>query len=190
MELILWFAIVAVYHAIKIKKLARIAKNAVRLLGDLYAKLERASKVVVTYMLKPPKTFYSLHSVARIMGIPKSTIDEAFKDGIDTIGAIKPIVHLFHKFEEGDEFSYAILKKHFDRWQKTGKVPKVSSGRPPKWKTDSTYTNLNIPIKKDLYDRFKHMVDKANAVSSVKISYRDMIYIAMQEAIDRRPSLK
>ena len=138
-------------------------------------------------MLKVPKTFYSLHSVARILGIPKSTIDSAFSDGIDTIQAISPIAHLFHKFEEGKEFSYAILKTHFDRWQETGKVPKVSPGRPPKWKTDTTYQNINIPIKKDLWGRFTRMVDNANDVSTVHMSYRDMIYVSLEEAMARRP---
>jgi hypothetical protein len=142
-------------------------------------------------MITVPKTFYSLQAVGRMLKIPSDTIKDAYRGKeLNSIQAITPIAHLFTKFEEGEEFSYAILKKHFGRWQETGKVPKISSGRPPKWKTDSTYTNLNIPIKKDLYDKFKRMVDKANAVSSIKISYRDMIFVAMQEAIDRRPSLK
>lgn len=143
--------------------------------------------MVVVQMLKVPKTYYSLHSVARLMGISRSTINGAFSDGIDTIQAIKPIAHLFHRFEEGDEVSYAILKKHFDRWRETGKVPKISTGRPPKWKNDPTISNINIPIKKDLKDRFYQMVDNANAVSTVQVTYRDMIYVAMEECMARRP---
>lgn len=53
--------------------------------------------------------------------------------------------------------------------------------------TERFYENINIPIPKNLYDRFRRMVDNANAVSAVQISYRDMIYIAIEEAIQRRP---
>ncbi len=141
-------------------------------------------------MLKVPKTFYSLHSIARLMKIPKSTIDGAFTGGIQTIEAIKPIAHLFHRFEEGEEVSYGILKSHFDKWQRTGIVPKVSSGRPPKWKGNPNIVNINIPIDKRLYEEFKAVIDKANSMSTVKYSYRDMIATAMREFIDRRPNLK
>ena len=141
-------------------------------------------------MLKVPKTFYSLHSVGRLLKIPKATIDGAFSDGIDSIQALKPIAHLFHRFEEGEEISYGILKSHFDKWQRTGKAPKVSSGRPPKWKDNSNIVNINIPFPKDLYNEFKQIVDNANSVSIMKVSYRDMIAVAVKEFCDRRPSVK
>jgi hypothetical protein len=141
-------------------------------------------------MLKVPKTFYSLHSVGRLLKIPKSTIDGAFADGIDSIQALKPLAHLFHRFEEGEEVSYGILKSHFDKWQRTGIVPKVSSGRPPRWRNNPDYDNINIPVPKKLYDEFKKIVDNGNVISVVKYSYRDMIYVAMQEFVQRRPNLK
>lgn len=49
------------------------------------------------------------------------------------------------------------------------------------------YENINIPVPKKLYDEFKSVVDRANEMSIVKVSYRDMIYVALQEFIERRP---
>jgi hypothetical protein len=140
-------------------------------------------------MLKPPKPFYSLQAVARMMGIPKNTIKEAFHRGIDTIQAIKPIAHLFHRFEEGDEFTYAILKKHFDKWRETGKVPKVSTGRPPRWKNNEDYCQIRFECKKETYELFKAIVDKANSMSAVKVGYRDMIRVAIDEFNERRKQI-
>jgi hypothetical protein len=120
-----------------------------------------------------------------MMGISKATVADF--DTKNPPEALSPIAHLFICFNDDGRKTWAIRKIYFDRWKLTGKVSKKSTGRPPKWKTDSTYTNLNIPIKKDLKDRFYRMVDNANAVSSVKISYRDMIYVAMEECMARRP---
>ncbi len=139
--------------------------------------------------MKVPKTFYSLHSVARIMGIPKDTINSVFESGIDSVGAIKPIAHLFHKFQEGDEVSYAILKKHFDKWQQTGIVPKVSTGRPPKWKDNPEYARLDVAIKKSLKDRFTEGIKNINQVSVQQVNMCDCVAVAIKEYMDRRPSV-
>ncbi|MFA5322139.1 MAG: hypothetical protein WC373_05640 [Smithella sp.] len=140
-------------------------------------------------MLKPPKTFYTLQAVARMMGIPKDTVNDAFNHGIDAVEAIKPIAHLFTCFREGDEVSYAILKKHFEKWRTTGQVPKVSTGRPPKWKNNENYTQLRFDCDKETYGLFKAIVDKANSMSSVKVGYRDMLRVAIQEFNDRREQI-
>jgi hypothetical protein len=140
-------------------------------------------------MLKPPKTFYTLQSVGRMLGIPKSTVEDAFKNGIDSVEAIKPISHLFHRFEEGDEVSYAILKKHFDKWRKTGQVPKVSTGRPPKWKGNEEYCQIRFECRIDSYALFKAIVDKGNSMSAIKVGYRDMLRVAVEEFNDRRKQI-
>lgn len=136
-----------------------------------------------------PKTFYSLHAVARMLKIPKGTIDGAFTGGIDSIEAIKPIAHLFHCFKEGDSVSYAILKKHFDKWRETGQAPKVSTGRPPKWKGNDKYSQIRFECDKETYALFKAIVDKANSMSAVKVGYRDMLRVAIQEFNDRRKQI-
>jgi hypothetical protein len=137
-----------------------------------------------------PKTFYSLQAVGRLLKIPADTIKDAYRGkDLESIGAISPIAHLFRRFEEGEDFSYAILKSHFQKWQKTGKVPKVSSGR-PKTKPENC-ENWNDWIPKELATDFKRVVDNANkAAPHMKISYRQARFIAYQEFIDRRPNLK
>ncbi len=104
--------------------------------------------------------------------------------------ALEPIAHLFICFEEEGRKTWAIKKSHFYKWQRTGKAPKVSSGRPPKWKGNPNTLNINIPFPKNLYDEFKRVVDKANSLSRVHVTYRDMIAGAVQEFVDRRPNLK
>lgn len=141
-----------------------------------------------------PSNYYNYFDICTMEGIEtiraKSTVSTKKVEGIKYLEELKPIEHLFEVFEKprkgGIVNSYGIKRKHYDYWKRTGKVPKISPGRPKRWKDDA-YTNLNIPIKKELYDRFKRMVDNANAVSAIKITYRDMIYVAMEEAIQRRP---
>jgi len=109
---------------------------------------------------------------------------------LNTLEELKPIEHLFEVFEKprkgGIVINTASSVNITITGKGRGKVPKISPGRPKIWK-DDTYTNINIPIKNELYDRFKRMVDRANDVSAVKITYREMIYIAIEEAIQRRP---
>lgn len=138
---------------------------------------------------KPPKTFYTLQAVGRMMGIPKATIDRAFKDenAIFSIGELKPIAHLFKKFEESDEFSYAILKTRFDKWIKTGIVPKVSPGRPEKYKNLELYATINQPVLRSIYNEFQEIIDNANSVSVTQTTYRDQLTIAIKEYNQRRP---
>lgn len=137
---------------------------------------------------KVPESFYSLFGVSRMLGIPRATVANFDKNSPPS--ALEPIAHLFICFEEEGRKTWAIKKSHFDKWQRTGKAPKVSSGRPPKWKDNPNLVNINIPIDKRLYEEFKSVIDKANSMSTVKYSYRDMIATAMREFIDRRPSLK
>lgn len=139
-------------------------------------------------MLKPPKAFYSIYAVGRMMGIPKPTVSGAvITKNINRIEALKPIAHLFVSFEDDGENTFAIRKIYFDRWRKTGKVSKKSTGRPPKWKDNPNLTNINIPFPKDLYEQFKQVVGNANAISVVKVSYRDMFAVAVKEFVERRP---
>lgn len=124
----------------------------------------------------------------------KKAIEVKKVEGVKHIEELKPIEHLFEQFEKpikgGMVNQYGILRKHYDYWKKTGEVPKISTGRPPRWKNNPNVTNINIPFPKDLYEEFKGVVDRANDMSMVKVAYRDMIYVAVREFIDRRPQLK
>jgi len=121
----------------------------------------------------------------------KNAVSEKKVEGIKYLKELQPIEHLFEQFEKpiknGMVNSYGIRRKHYDYWKRTGEVPKISPGRPPKWKGNPNVVNINIPFPKDLYEEFKGVVDNANDMSVVKVTYRDMIYVAVQEFIQRRP---
>ncbi|WP_133051074.1 hypothetical protein [Ruminiclostridium hungatei] len=145
--------------------------------------------LVVMAMLKAPESFYSLFGVARMLGIPKATVAKFDKSNPSGVSELAPIAHLFVCFEEEGRKTWAIKKSHFDKWQRTGRVPKVSSGR-PKTKPENC-ENWNDWIPKELATEFKRVVDNANkAAPHMKISYRQARFIAYQEFIDRRPNLK
>jgi len=139
-----------------------------------------------------PKNYYNFFDICKLEGIPTGTAKGALADGLEGIARIeklKPIAHLFREFEKGLRKQYGILRRHYDYWKQTGEAPKVSTGRPPKWKSNPNVTNLNIPFPKDLYEQFKKVVDKANSISVIKVTYRDMVAVAVKEFVDRRPQL-
>lgn len=137
-----------------------------------------------------PKNYYNFFDICKLEGIPtgtaKSAIGDGGLEGIAKIEKLKPIAHLFREFEKGLRKQYGILRRHYDYWKQTGEAPKVSTGRPPKWKNNPNVINLNIPFPKDLYEQFKKVVDRANSMSVIKVTYRDMVAVAVKEFIDRR----
>lgn len=137
-----------------------------------------------------PKNYYNFFDICKLEGIPtgtaKSAIGDGGLEGIAKIEKLKPIAHLFREFEKGLRKQYGILRRHYDYWKQTGEAPKVSTGRPPKWKNNPNVINLNIPFPKDLYEQFKKVVDRANSMSVIKVTYRDMVAVAIKEFIDRR----
>lgn len=146
-----------------------------------------------------PKNYYNFFDICKMEGIPEGTAKRACANGLDgqqgikSLEALKPIGHLFRRFEKitrkGPLNQYGVLRRHYDFWKRTGEAPKVSSGRPPKWKGNPNIFNLNIPFPKDLWGQFKQVVDTANSMSIAKVTYRDMVAVAVQEFIDRRPQL-
>lgn len=144
-----------------------------------------------------PKNYYNFFDVCKMEGIPEGTAKSAVNRGLDGIASmepLKPIGHLFRQFEKptrgGMRKQYGILRRHYDFWKQTGEAPKVSPGRPPKWKGNPNYVNINIPCPTAIYEEFKAVVNGANAQSLVKVSYRDMVPVALKEFCDRRPQFK
>ena len=139
-----------------------------------------------------PKNYYNFFDICKMECIPTGTAKGAAGEGLEGIARIeklKPIAHLFREFEKGLRKQYGILRRHYDYWKQTGEAPKVSTGRPPKWKNNPNVINLNIPFPKDLYEQFKKVVDRANSMSVIKVTYRDMVAVAVKEFVDRRPQL-
>lgn len=141
-----------------------------------------------------PNNYYNYFDICKMEGINANTAKSAIGDkgleGISKIVALQPIAHQFKcfpKYENGNlRNQYGILKTNYDFWKKEGRARKQSPGRPPKWKDNPNVVNINIPFPKDLYEEFKAIIDKANDMSIVKVTYRDMIYVAVREFCDRR----
>lgn len=137
------------------------------------------------------KRYYNFFDICKWEGIPIGTAKGKAANGLEgikSLEALKPIGHLFRKFESKDTRNqYGILRTHYDFWKRTGEPPKVSPGRPPKWKNNPNLININIPFPKDLYRQFQQVVDNANSLSVVKVAYRDMFAVAVKEFVERRP---
>lgn len=143
---------------------------------------------------KMPKNYYNYFDICKWEGVAtgtsKSAIGEHGLEGIAKIKELKPIAHqfkLFPKYENGIlRNQYGILMTNYDFWKKNGRARKQSPGRPPKWKDNPNVVNINIPFPKDLYEEFQGIIDNANDMSIVKVTYRDMIYVAVREFCERR----
>lgn len=138
-----------------------------------------------------PKNFYNYFDVCTMEGIPKTRAKNAVAklgvEGIKNLPELAPIEHLFEVFEKPIKGrivnSYGILRRYYDEWKVTGKVPTPPPGRPPK--EGYVWFKVRIPekIKKD----FQTVVDNANAISAVHVTYSDMAAVAFKEFVERRP---
>lgn len=145
-----------------------------------------------------PKNYYNYFDICKMEGIEptkaKNAVSQKKVEGIKYLKELAPIEYLFEQFEKpikgGMVNSYGIMRNHYDYWKRTGEVPQISPGRPPKWKGNPNVVNINIPLPKNLYEEFQGVIDKANDMSIIKTTYRDMIAVAISEFIARRPNLK
>lgn len=120
---------------------------------------------------KLPKNYYNYFDICKWEGVATGTAKRATEHGLESIATVtelKPIAHQFKKFPKYENGTlrnqYGILKTNYDFYKKNGRARKQSPGRPPRWKNNPNLTNINIPISKDLYDKFKDVVDNANKV--------------------------
>lgn len=136
-----------------------------------------------------PKNYYNFFDVCKMEGIPETIAKNACSDGIKGISrieALKDIGHLFKHFEKpvrgGMRNQYGIKKSHYDYWKQTGEVPHVHKGKPKQGKK-----RLPVNISEDLINKFYAAIDKANSMSVVKVTYSDMVAVALEEFLQRRP---
>lgn len=134
---------------------------------------------------RAPDSFYNLFAVARMMGIPKATV-ENFNPN-NSPSALSPIAHLFICFEEDGRKTWAIRKKYYEKWKATGIAPK-KNGRPNKNYEGPKPKHINIPAP-DFYDAFVAGVEKCNRKSFQQITIQSTIHIAMKEFMERRPEI-
>jgi hypothetical protein len=164
---------VPVKIALASERLQGAAGSSIAMIGDPFLFPEAIS---MSRSKAPiPKTFYSLQAVSRMLGIPKPTIDAVFNKNspLDSIQALKPIAHLFVRFEEDGAYSYAIPKKKFDWWQKTGNCQKPDKAK-----------NIRCDAP-PFYEKFKSDIDKFNDKHSQRVRYQTVIHIALKEYMDR-----
>lgn len=154
--------------------------------------MDRPRKVFRNQRLR--KDYYNYFDICRLEGIPEMRAKNAVKvlgvEGIKNVKQLAPIEHLFATFERPIRgkmtYSYGILRRLYDTWKQTGKVPKQPPGRPIK----KGYVWLKGYVPEQLKKEFTELVDRANAMSTVHVSYSAMIAIAVQEFLDRRPHLR
>lgn len=138
--------------------------------------------------------YYNYFDICVMEGIAKSKAKNAVSDkkveGIKSLPELKPIEHLFEVFEKPIKGrmvnSYGILRRYYDNWKLTGEVPKINSGRPKK----DGIVDFKVSIPEKIRDKFKAVVDKANSMSAIQVTYSDMVAVAMQEWMDRRPQFR
>lgn len=140
-----------------------------------------------------PKNYYNYFDICRKEGILLSTAKAAIGGGgvagISDLAKLKPIAHLFREFPKGMRHEYGILRNHYDYWKKYSEPPKVSSGRPPKWKDNPEYTRLDVPIRRSTKERFEKGRQKANGMSVQQVTQSEITELAIIEYMDRRPSV-
>jgi hypothetical protein len=137
-----------------------------------------------------PKNYYNYFDICKQEGInpntAKSAIGDGGVEGISSIAFFKPIAHLFREFPKGLRKQYGILCRHYDTWKQTGHVPKVSSGRPPKWTGEEKHLNIPVPY---FYEHWVTSINELNKKSTNKINLRDAVYFAMEDYMERHPSI-
>lgn len=128
------------------------------------------------------KKVYTLYELASLLGWEKNQMQHLIEsEKFDTIPF--KVLHIGN--------SYCVSKKQVDNFLESGRKPTWKKGsqvgRKPKWKGNNDYCNINIPIENSLYDEFKECIDYLNSISVMQTTYREGIYVAMQEFVQRRP---
>lgn len=139
---------------------------------------------------KLPKNFYNYFDICTMEGIEKNRAKNAVKvkkvEGIKDLEELRPIEHLFEVFEKpvknGIVNSYGILRRYYDDWKATGEVPTPPPGRPPK----EGYVWFKVRIPEHIKEDFQTVVDNANAMSAIHVTYSDMAAVAFKEFVERR----
>lgn len=146
--------------------------------------------------MKLPDDYYNYFDLCKIEGIETNRAKNAVKDkgveGIKYIDEFKPIEHLFEVFEKPIKGrivnSYGIKRNLYRKWKQTGEVPKLATGRPPLARLAGVdEVEFRYMIPKHIKDDFTKVVDNANSISAVKVTYKAMAAVALSEFTARRP---
>lgn len=144
--------------------------------------------------MKLPDDYYNYFDLCKMEGIEtnraKNAVKEKGVEGIKYLEEFKPIEHLFEVFEKPIKGkivnSYGIKRRYYKKWSREGIVIKQPTGRPP---LAGEEVEIRYKVPKHLKDEFTSIVDNANRISAVKVTYKDMIAVAIQEFNQRRYKL-
>jgi hypothetical protein len=136
-----------------------------------------------------PKNYYNYFDICKKEEINPNTAKAAIGshglEGISKIAKLQPIAHLFRVFPKGERKQYGILKRHYDYWKEHGEPPKVSPGRPREYDREN-YKDYRIAAPP-----FDHILEaglkKMNHGRLKRITKKDFIWLAIKEAMERRP---
>lgn len=140
-----------------------------------------------------PRNYYNYFDICKQLNINSNTakarISNGGLEGISSIEKLKPIAHLFREFPKGMRKQYGILRSHYDYFIKYGEAPKLSSGRPPKWKGNPEYARLDVAIHKSTKERLEKGRQKVNSISVQQASLYELVEIAILEYMDRHVNI-
>lgn len=144
--------------------------------------------------MKLPDDYYNYFDLCKMEGITenraKNAVNKDGVEGIKNIEEFKPIEHLFEVFEKPIKGrivnSYGIKRKYYKKWKREGVVTKLPTGRPP---LAGDEVEFRYKVPKHLKEEFTKIVDNANRISAVKVTYKDMVAVAIKEFNDRRYNL-
>lgn len=142
-----------------------------------------------------PQNYYNYFDLCKILDIEstraKNVIAKAKVNGIKNIPEFEPVAHLFEVFEKpikgGFINQYGIKRVYWDYFREHGEAPVVKSTREKKRNMDEhQFCNINVTkFPRELYYRFKNVVDYANAQSYHKVGYHAMVAVAVHEWVER-----
>lgn len=145
--------------------------------------------------MKLPDDYYNYFDLCKMEGIEtnraKNAVNEKGVEGIKNIEEFAPVEHLFEVFEKPIKGrivnSYGIKRRYWKKFKREGVVIKLPPGR-PMLAGDEVEFRYKIP--KHIKEDFLKIVDNANRISTVKVNYKDMVAVAIQEWCDRRPQFR
>ncbi len=134
-----------------------------------------------------PKNYYNFFTICKLEEIPTGSAKGAIGlglEGISKIVKLQPIAHLFREFPHGERKQYGILKRYYDYWKEHGEPPKVSPGRPKEYGDNVKDYRITAPPFDPILEAG---LKKMNQGRLRRITKKEFIWLAIKEAMERRP---
>jgi hypothetical protein len=137
-----------------------------------------------------PANYYNYFDICKKeeikMNTAKAAIGSGGLAGISRIAKLQPIAHLFREFPNGMRKQYGILKRYYDYWKEHGEPPRVSPGAPKKYEGKVKNYRITAPPFDPILEAG---LKKMNEGRLRRITKQEFIWLALKEAMERRPQL-